>query len=49
MRSYRELFRTPEYTPFFFSFAAQNAALTISGLALATLVYKATASPYCRP
>ena len=45
MRSYRELFRTPEYTPFFFSFAAQNAALTISGLALATLVYKATASP----
>ncbi|WP_416960646.1 MFS transporter [Streptomyces sp. Agncl-13] len=45
MRSYRELFRTPEYTPFFFSFAAQNAALTISGLALATLVYKATESP----
>ncbi|MEV0487204.1 MFS transporter [Streptomyces sp. NPDC050508] len=45
MRSYRELFRTPEYTPFFFSFAAQTAALTISGLALATLVYRATASP----
>ena len=45
MRSYRELFRTPEYTPFFFSFAAQNAALTISGLALATLVYRATESP----
>ncbi len=45
MRSYRELFRTPEYTPFFLSFAAQNAALTISGLALATLVYRATASP----
>ncbi|MFJ5301088.1 MFS transporter [Streptomyces sp. NPDC088350] len=45
MRSYRELFRTPEYTPFFFSFAAQNAALTISGLALATLVYRATDSP----
>nr|WSY54128.1 MFS transporter [Streptomyces sp. NBC_00886] len=45
MRSYRELFRVPEYTPFFFSFAAQNAALTISGLALATLVYRATDSP----
>jgi MFS family permease len=45
MRSYRELFGTPEYTPFFFSFAAQTAALTISGLALATLVYRATASP----
>ncbi|MBK3581364.1 MFS transporter [Streptomyces sp. MBT65] len=45
MRSYRELFRTPEYTPFFFSFAAQNAAGTISGLALATLVYRATESP----
>ena len=38
MRSYRELFRVPEYTPFFFSFAAQNAALTIGGLSLATLV-----------
>ncbi|MEV5528159.1 MFS transporter [Streptomyces prunicolor] len=45
MRSYRELFRTPEYAPFFFSYAAQNAALTISGLALATLVYRATESP----
>jgi predicted MFS family arabinose efflux permease len=45
MRSYRELFRTPEYTPFFFSFAAQNAALTIGGLSLATLVYRATDSP----
>ncbi|MBK6017093.1 MFS transporter [Streptomyces sp. MBT53] len=45
MRSYRELFRTPEYTPFFLSFATQNAALTISGLSLATLVYRATDSP----
>jgi len=45
MRSYRELFRVPEYTPFFFSFAAQNAALTIGGLSLATLVYRATDSP----
>ncbi|MFE9597497.1 MFS transporter [Streptomyces hokutonensis] len=45
MRSYRELFRTPEYTPFFLSYAAQNAAQTIGGLALATLVYRATDSP----
>ncbi|WP_405948592.1 MFS transporter [Streptomyces prunicolor] len=45
MRSYRELFRVPEYTPFFFSYAVQNAAQTISGLALATLVYRATNSP----
>lgn len=45
MRSYRELFRTPEFTPFFLSFAAFNAALTIGGLSLATLVYRATESP----
>ncbi|MFD4562187.1 MFS transporter [Streptomyces sp. NPDC058469] len=45
MRSYRELFRVPEYTPFFFSAAVQTAALTISGLAIATLVYRATDSP----
>ncbi|MEV6943090.1 MFS transporter [Streptomyces sp. NPDC051172] len=45
MRSYRQLFRTPEYTPFLLSFAARGAAQTISGLALATLVYRATDSP----
>ncbi|MBQ0998849.1 MFS transporter [Streptomyces sp. RK62] len=45
MRSYRELFRTPEFTPFFLGSAAQGAALTIGGLALATLVYRATDSP----
>ncbi|MET9964380.1 MFS transporter [Streptomyces sp. NPDC006356] len=45
MRSYRELFRTPEFTPFFLASAAQGAALTIGGLALATLVYRATDSP----
>lgn len=45
MRSYRELFRTPEFTPFFLSYAAFNAALTIGGLSLATLVYRATDSP----
>ena len=45
MRSYRQLFRTPEYTPFLLSFAAHGAAQTISGLALATLVHRATDSP----
>ncbi|MFJ7019726.1 MFS transporter [Streptomyces sp. NPDC101117] len=45
MRSYRELFRTREFTPFFLGSAAQGAALTIGGLALATLVYRATDSP----
>jgi MFS family permease len=45
MRSYRDLFRTPEYTPFFFSSAVQGAAQVIGGLALATLVYRATDSP----
>ncbi|MFJ9892600.1 MFS transporter [Streptomyces sp. NPDC091280] len=45
MRSYRELFRIPEYRPFFLSYVAQTAAQTISGLALATLVYGATRSP----
>ncbi|MEU6476136.1 MFS transporter [Streptomyces sp. NPDC047017] len=45
MRSYRDLFRTPEFTPLFLSAAAQNAAGTMSGLALGTLVYRATGSP----
>ncbi|MFF1283295.1 MFS transporter [Streptomyces sp. NPDC058299] len=45
MRSYRTLFRTPEYTPFLLSFAAFAAAQTIGGLALGTLVLRATGSP----
>ncbi|MEU0411159.1 MFS transporter [Streptomyces griseorubiginosus] len=45
MRSYRELLRTPEYSPFLLSFAAYAAAQTIGGLALGTLVYRATGSP----
>jgi MFS family permease len=45
MRSYRTLFRTPEYVPFLLSFAAHAAGQTIGGLALATLVYRATGSP----
>lgn len=46
MRSYRTLFRTPEFTPFLLSFAASAAAQTIGGLALGTLVYRATGSPF---
>ncbi|EPD56916.1 MFS transporter [Streptomyces sp. HGB0020] len=45
MRSYRDLFRTPEFTPFFLASAAQTAAQTIGGLALGTLVYGVTGSP----
>ncbi|MGW7407115.1 MFS transporter [Streptomyces sp. NPDC054833] len=45
MRSYRTLFRTPEFTPFLLSFAASAAAQTIGGLALGTLVFRATGSP----
>ncbi|MGW6924768.1 MFS transporter [Streptomyces sp. NPDC054950] len=46
MRSYRGLFRTPEFTPFLLSFAAFAAAQTIGGLALGTLVFRATGSPF---
>ncbi|MFJ3596141.1 MFS transporter [Streptomyces sp. NPDC090126] len=45
MRTYRELFRTPEFTPFFAAVAAQTAAGTATGLALGTLVYARTGSP----
>ncbi|MFF2012247.1 MFS transporter [Streptomyces sp. NPDC058195] len=44
MHTYRELFRTPQFRPFFATSALQVAASTMSGLALATLVYDATAS-----
>ncbi|MFI5471338.1 MFS transporter [Streptomyces cacaoi] len=43
--TYRQHFRTPEFTPLFLSAAAQTAAGTVSGLALGTLVYRATDSP----
>ncbi|MFI9812998.1 MFS transporter [Saccharothrix variisporea] len=46
MRSYRSLFRAPEFTPFLLSFAAFAAAQTIGGLALGTLVFRATGSPF---
>ncbi|MEW5352767.1 MFS transporter [Streptomyces sp. 16-176A] len=45
MRSYRDLFRTPEFTPLFLTTAAQTVAQTASGLALGTLVYRSTGSP----
>jgi MFS family permease len=45
MRTYRELFRTPEFAPLFAASCAQVAATTLAGLALATLVYARTASP----
>ncbi|MGW0912321.1 MFS transporter [Streptomyces sp. NPDC002784] len=43
--SYQVLFRTPEFTPLFLASSAQIAAQTVGGLALATLVYRATDSP----
>ncbi|MEU5224788.1 MFS transporter [Streptomyces toyocaensis] len=45
MRSYRDLFRTPEFTPLFLSASARTLARTTSGLALATLVHRQTGSP----
>lgn len=44
MRTYRELFRTPEFTPLFLTVALQIAAQTVAGLGLATLVYRGTGS-----
>ncbi len=45
MRSYRDLFRTPEFTPLLLAATAQTLARTTSGLALATLVHRQTGSP----
>jgi MFS family permease len=45
MTGYRSLLRTPEFTPLFLGAAAQTAAQTVGGLALGTLVYRATGSP----
>ncbi|WP_131736847.1 MFS transporter [Actinomadura roseirufa] len=45
MRTYRELFRTPEFTPLFLTSSGQVAAQTVSGLALGTMVYSSTGSP----
>jgi len=45
MRTYRELFRTPEFTPLFLTGAARVAAQTVTGLAIGTLIYAQTQSP----
>ncbi|MFD9428673.1 MULTISPECIES: MFS transporter [unclassified Streptomyces] len=45
MRTYRELLRTPEFTPLFATVSVQVAAQTATGLALGTLVYSRTGSP----
>ncbi|WP_425245330.1 MFS transporter [Streptomyces sp. NEAU-NA10] len=45
MTGYRQLFRTRQFTPLLLSSAAHTAAQTTAGLALGTLVYRATDSP----
>jgi predicted MFS family arabinose efflux permease len=45
VRTYRDLFQAPEFTPLFATAVVQVAATTLSGLALGTLVYAATRSP----
>lgn len=45
MRTYRELFRSPEFTPLFAVSSAQSAALTVGGLALSVLIFETTGSP----
>ncbi|MCZ9350838.1 MFS transporter [Streptomyces mutabilis] len=44
-KSYADLFKTPEFSPLFLSTSANIAAQTVSGLALGTLVFRATDSP----
>jgi MFS family permease len=45
VRTYRELFRVPEFTSLFAASSAKTAASTVTSLALGTLVYSATGSP----
>jgi MFS family permease len=45
VRTYRELFRAPEFMPFFLASSVQAAAQTMSTLALSTLIYAVTGSP----
>ncbi|MBR8642206.1 MFS transporter [Streptomyces tuirus] len=45
MSGYRQLFRTPEFTPLFLASSASVMAQTIGGLALGVLVFRATDSP----
>ena len=44
MRTYRELFRVPEFAPLFITASGRYAASTMSGLALSTIVYTRTGS-----
>jgi predicted MFS family arabinose efflux permease len=45
MRTYRQLFRAPGFTPLFVTSCLQNGAVTVAGLALATGVWDRTGSP----
>ncbi|CAM5357077.1 membrane protein [Streptomyces spiroverticillatus] len=45
MRTYRELFRQPEFTPLFLVASTRSAAQTVTGLALGVHIYSATGSP----
>jgi MFS family permease len=45
VRTYRELLAVPEFTPLFTAASANTAAQTVTGLALATLIYGSTRSP----
>lgn len=45
MRTYRELFGVPEFTPFFLTSAGIVAGQTVTGLALGTLILRSTGSP----
>lgn len=45
MRTYQDLFRTPEFTPLLLTSAGQTAAQAVSGPALGTLIYAETGSP----
>ncbi len=45
MQTYRELFRVPEFAPFFAATGLQITAGTVEGLALGTLVFQSTGSP----
>ena len=46
MRTYRQLFAVPEFRPLFVAYSTGIAAGTLQGLALATLVFDRTASPF---
>jgi predicted MFS family arabinose efflux permease len=45
MRTYRQLFATPEFAPLFATSSVQIAAQTVGGLALSILIYGSTGSP----